>query len=301
MKRSREDVFQVKRTVISSRGEPSGQQQGPGGMSQKLTTNDALAYLKAVKDIFQDKRMKYDEFLEVMKDFKAQRIDTTGVIARVKDLFKGHRDLILGFNTFLPKGYEIHLVTEDEPSPKKPVEFEEAINFVNKIKTRFQDDDHVYKSFLDILNMYRKENKSITEVYQEVAILFQLHPDLLDEFTHFLPDTSGTASIHHAPSGRNFPRRESSIIPTLRPMQGDKKDRTMTSHLDRDRSVDRPDDQDRRRRDKERERRDDRDRRDCGREYKDLEHDRDFEQRPHKRKPAPRTEDSNDVVIFGIS
>ncbi|XP_026443607.1 paired amphipathic helix protein Sin3-like 4 isoform X1 [Papaver somniferum] len=299
MKRSREDVFQVKRTVISSRGEPSGQQQGPGGMSQKLTTNDALAYLKAVKDIFQDKRMKYDEFLEVMKDFKAQRIDTTGVIARVKDLFKGHRDLILGFNTFLPKGYEIHLVTEDEPPPKKPVEFEEAINFVNKIKTRFQDDDHVYKSFLDILNMYRKENKSITEVYQEVAILFQLHPDLLDEFTHFLPDTSGTASIHHAPSGRNFPRRESSITPTLRPMQGDKKDRTMTSHLDRHRSVDRPDDQDRRRRDKERERRDDRDRRDRGRDYKDLEHDRDFEQRPHKRKPAPRIEDSNDALHQG--
>jgi hypothetical protein len=45
------------------------------GAGQKLTTNDALAYLKAVKDIFQDKRDKYDEFLEVMKDFKAQRYD----------------------------------------------------------------------------------------------------------------------------------------------------------------------------------------------------------------------------------
>lgn len=44
-----------------------------GGSAQKLTTNDALAYLKAVKDKFQDKREKYDEFLEVMKDFKAQR------------------------------------------------------------------------------------------------------------------------------------------------------------------------------------------------------------------------------------
>ncbi|KAI7995983.1 putative beta-1,3-galactosyltransferase 2 [Camellia lanceoleosa] len=43
---------------------------------QKLTTNDALAYLKAVKDIFQDKRDKYDEFLEVMKGFKAQSCDT---------------------------------------------------------------------------------------------------------------------------------------------------------------------------------------------------------------------------------
>ena len=46
---------------------------GGGGSAQKLTTNDALAYLKAVKDKFQDKREKYDEFLEVMKDFKAQR------------------------------------------------------------------------------------------------------------------------------------------------------------------------------------------------------------------------------------
>ncbi|KAI8006889.1 Paired amphipathic helix protein Sin3-like 4 [Camellia lanceoleosa] len=45
-----------------------------GASTQKLTINDALAYLKAVKDIFQDKRDKYDEFLEVMKGFKAQRL-----------------------------------------------------------------------------------------------------------------------------------------------------------------------------------------------------------------------------------
>ncbi|KAK8943253.1 Paired amphipathic helix protein Sin3-like 4 [Platanthera zijinensis] len=77
--------------------------------TQKLTTNDALTYLKAVKDIFQDNREKYNEFLEVMKDFKSQRIDTSGVIMRVKELFKEHRDLILGFKTFLPKGYEIKL------------------------------------------------------------------------------------------------------------------------------------------------------------------------------------------------
>lgn len=41
--------------------------------SQKLTTNDALTYLKEVKDMFQDQREKYEMFLEVMKDFKAQR------------------------------------------------------------------------------------------------------------------------------------------------------------------------------------------------------------------------------------
>jgi hypothetical protein len=31
------------------------------------------------------------------------RIDTAGVIARVKELFRGHKELVLGFNTFLPK------------------------------------------------------------------------------------------------------------------------------------------------------------------------------------------------------
>nr|GMC91620.1 paired amphipathic helix protein Sin3-like 2 [Ipomoea batatas] len=128
--------------------------------------------MKEVKDMFQDQRDKYDMFLDVMKDFKAQRIDTAGVIVRVKDLFKGHPNLILGFNTFLPKGYEITLTEEEVVPQKRTVEFEEAISFVNKIKKRFQNDDQVYKSFLDILNMYRKEHKSITEVYQEVNNVF---------------------------------------------------------------------------------------------------------------------------------
>jgi paired amphipathic helix protein Sin3a len=134
---------------------------------QKLTTNDALVYLKAVKDKFQDNRAKYEEFLEVMRDFKSERsvhavplprvvgsisfpvdctlvfmwlwrgaifgcrIDTNGVIIRVKTLFNGYPELILGFNTFLPKGFAIRLQDDKE---KKPVDFVEAINFVNKIK-----------------------------------------------------------------------------------------------------------------------------------------------------------------------
>ncbi|KAJ0244664.1 Paired amphipathic helix protein Sin3-like 1 [Hirschfeldia incana] len=206
MKRIRDGSgSQFRRSLASSRGELYGQSPVPGSgdteeegrgegariatsggdvTSQKLTTNDALSYLKDVKDIFHDQRETYDRFLEVMKDFKAQRIDTRGVIDRVKQLFKGHNDLIYGFNTFLPKGCEITVIEEE---PKKTVEFEEAINFVNKIKIRFKHDEHVYKSFLGILNMYRKEKKEISEVYNEVSILFEGHSDLLEEFTRFLP------------------------------------------------------------------------------------------------------------------
>ena len=36
-------------------------------------------------------------------------IDTMGVINRVSDLFDGHTELIVGFNTFLPPGYKIEM------------------------------------------------------------------------------------------------------------------------------------------------------------------------------------------------
>lgn len=40
-------------------------------------------------------------------------IDTPGVINRVSNLFKGHPDLIVGFNTFLPPGYKIEVHASD--------------------------------------------------------------------------------------------------------------------------------------------------------------------------------------------
>ncbi|KAL4379199.1 hypothetical protein GQ457_02G011470 [Hibiscus cannabinus] len=273
MKRIRDDIYagsQFKRPSGSSRDESYGQNQvlggggdggggerggggsgsgamggmgaGGGGTPQKLTTNDALTYLKEVKEMFQDQKEKYDMFLEVMKDFKAQRTDTVGVIARVKELFQGHNNLIYGFNTFLPKGYEITL-DEEESLPKKTVEFDEAISFVNKIKKRFQKDEHVYKSFLDILNMYRKEHKDINEVYSEVASLFVDHQDLLEEFTRFLPDSSAAPLTQQVPYGRNPTQRyieRSSATPNVRHTQIDKQRRRdrITSHADRDLSVD---------------------------------------------------------------
>ncbi|CAN0924410.1 Paired amphipathic helix protein Sin3-like 1 [Linum grandiflorum] len=232
--------------VVSAGGSGSGvAAAASNGTSHKLTTSDALAYLKEVKDKFQDQKEKYDTFLEVMKDFKAQRTDTAGVIKRVKELFKGHNSLIYGFNTFIPKGYEI-VLDEDETPPKKTVEFEEAMSFVNKIKKRFQNDEHVYKSFLDTLKLYRKDHKDINEVYREVAVLFKDHPDLLDEFTRFLPDNSGTAASQHAAPGPDTNQRSAQHTPTtftLRPIHVDKqlrRDSVATSHIESNHSVEKP-------------------------------------------------------------
>ncbi|CAF3413330.1 unnamed protein product [Rotaria sp. Silwood1] len=299
--------------------------------SSRLKVEDALSYLDKVKNQFALQPQVYNQFLDIMKEFKSQSIDTQEVINRVSTLFHGHPDLIVGFNTFLPPGYKIevshdhpcyiqvthpssrtesiaignnnstynlaittptsttyhsstirqtsNLLNEDNEdvqiknevqqqltnptsqavnalisaasapqipyfgttggfslstktnkqqissnnnnnnnnttnSNGQPVEFNHAINYVNKIKNRFHQNPNVYKTFLEILHTYQKQQKdakespatslttsnnggnnqttflSETEVYAKVAQLFTNHEDLLSEFSQFLPDAT---------------------------------------------------------------------------------------------------------------
>ena len=80
---------------------------------QRLKVEDALSYLDQVKYKFGNQPQVYNDFLDIMKEFKSQSIDTPGVIARVSSLFRGHPELIVGFNTFLPPGYKIEVHSND--------------------------------------------------------------------------------------------------------------------------------------------------------------------------------------------
>lgn len=96
-------------------------QQLPNGVAalsqgQQPILNDALSYLDQVKVRFVHQPDVYNQFLDIMKDFKSQAIDTPGVIDRVSTLFAGHPELIQGFNTFLPPGYRIECGTTDDPN-----------------------------------------------------------------------------------------------------------------------------------------------------------------------------------------
>ncbi|WVO13131.1 hypothetical protein L204_100743 [Cryptococcus depauperatus] len=349
--------------IPPTRPSPTWQPQGGGGGNnlRPLNVRDALSYLDQVKIQFNDQPDVYNKFLDVMKEFKGQVIDTPGVIDRVSTLFRGHPSLIQGFNTFLPPGYRIEcfggegdasgLITVTTPagtvsqipgnfaaaidqrereareaglnavapptdlprdsrtSPTAPfvappaptpgqglpslnalqshltngpspfqggthavrpptnvpavrqasstqtpgplplpphtqhplppsgpstpsaaqflasgglshgnqsvpqaqrsssgggsgagapiLEFNHAITFVNKIKTRFNNDPDTYKQFLEILQTYQRDTRDIDEVYEQVTKLFTNAPDLLDEFKQFLPEngSGGLASM----------------------------------------------------------------------------------------------------------
>ncbi|GAA6009510.1 hypothetical protein JCM11491_003584 [Sporobolomyces phaffii] len=103
-------------------------------------------------------------------------------------------------------------------APPQPqiMEFNHAITYVNKIKTRFAKEPETYKTFLEILQTYQKDGRPIQEVYQQVTALFRDAPDLLDEFKAFLPDTSGeTAQQQPPPSAASPAKQKTGMTKTL--------------------------------------------------------------------------------------
>ncbi|CAI9095273.1 OLC1v1031174C1 [Oldenlandia corymbosa var. corymbosa] len=99
----------------------------------------------------------------------SELVDDLGVIAGLKKLF----------------GYEITVDDEEEGNPNEKIrESELALGFVEKIKKRFESNNHVCNSFLHHLDAYKHGRMSFDEVYREVASLFKYHPDLLSEFTN---------------------------------------------------------------------------------------------------------------------
>ncbi|KAK3377949.1 hypothetical protein B0H63DRAFT_562026 [Podospora didyma] len=185
---------------------------------------DAISYLEKVKDI-EPKQHEY--FLDVMKEFADRKLDTRGVMSEVAKLFHGSPTLIHEFNTFLPTGYKMvveysetdnsavtvrgssplggtrPLYKTGETEQKEPVDFNVALSFVQKVKSRFKETPVIYKRFLEIIQRYQQQGLSITDMYAKVNELFQLAPDLLEGFKEFLPDSATSGDIQDSTDGRN--------------------------------------------------------------------------------------------------
>ncbi|KAG2281402.1 hypothetical protein Bca52824_052622 [Brassica carinata] len=197
---------------------------------KRQSTRDVREYLQIVLDRFPDNREIYDKITKLLKDLRLARVRSTynDVISKVSQLFKEHKDLLLGFNKFLPLGYKITLPKE-QTQRRKP-EFRDAAEFINKVKERLQD-EHSYKSLLEILRKFRENKKSLTEVHHEVCVcVFQLY--------HKKTINTCIILILLSPSSTNSPvkmwvrDRAIKSLPTMR--DSNKKDRIIASHTDSD-------------------------------------------------------------------
>ncbi|XP_052622745.1 paired amphipathic helix protein Sin3-like 6 [Lactuca sativa] len=183
----------------------------------KLTALDAKRYIKVVESRLT--REKYVEFHGILQEFREHSIDVPGVKMKLMKLFNRDEELLLGLNIFLPEDSQIILTQEDEPN-------DPVIQLVQHIKMRLQDENHIYISFLSILNLYRMGKLSANEVHKKVADLFQDHQDLITEFTNFLPQShANSIGIHNT-------RNEHSSSSLTKKRRFWSKEETMASHTE---------------------------------------------------------------------
>ncbi|AEE30498.1 Paired amphipathic helix (PAH2) superfamily protein [Arabidopsis thaliana] len=162
----------------------------------KETFHDVRSYIYSLKESFRDEPAKYAQFLEILNDYSARRVDAPSAVARMTELMKDHRNLVLGFSVLLSTGDTKTTPLEAEPDNNKRIR---VANFISKLKARFQGNDgHVYESFLEILTMYQQGNKSVNDLYQEVVALLQGHEDLVMEFSNVFKRTTGPSGSKSA-------------------------------------------------------------------------------------------------------
>lgn len=68
-----------------------------------------------------------------------------------------------------------------------PITFNDAITFLNRAKERYAHDPATYRQFLELLQRFQREQISIEEVNNQVAVLFHGNEDLVHDFRGFLP------------------------------------------------------------------------------------------------------------------
>lgn len=140
------------------------------------------ALLMEVKERFQNQHYVLNRFRKLLKNFSKRRIDVESLGVEVMKLFKGHHDLIRKYNAFLPDGYQINSDRGD--GVKK---LETAIELVNRVKIRFQNEERVYEKFLEILIRIREERFWLHQLKKDVADLFGNHnEDLFEDFERYI-------------------------------------------------------------------------------------------------------------------
>lgn len=76
---------------------------------QRLIVAEAESFMAQIRLVFRNQPRVYNDFLDIMADYKSKKTNESRVIAQVAILFKGHPELICGFAKFLPAGYNVEI------------------------------------------------------------------------------------------------------------------------------------------------------------------------------------------------
>jgi hypothetical protein len=118
---------------------------------------ELAAFITQVKVVFKDNKEKYNKFLQVIQNFKDQKINTSSYIEIGIKLFKGHPHLLLGFSNFLPDGCKLRL----------PLDYDHQQGYQLAIEDEFLNQVKLGKS---ILSFYKSSRITrLKELMQEAS------------------------------------------------------------------------------------------------------------------------------------
>ncbi|KAF4568489.1 Transcriptional regulatory protein sin3 [Pleurotus pulmonarius] len=85
--------------------------------TSSIDVSGALAYLDSIRDQYRDRAAVYNEFLDIMREFKQGRADRLDVVRRISRLLLESPQHIEGFSAFLPPSVELQISRSDPDRP----------------------------------------------------------------------------------------------------------------------------------------------------------------------------------------
>ncbi|KFY47819.1 hypothetical protein V496_10428 [Pseudogymnoascus sp. VKM F-4515 (FW-2607)] len=86
------------------------------GQERRVTSSEAVSYVKQIQLEFVDQPDIYSTFLHILKDYESKVIGFPGIVTRISELFAGHPNLIQGLNRFLPPRYQTESDSSNGPN-----------------------------------------------------------------------------------------------------------------------------------------------------------------------------------------
>ncbi|XP_010501575.1 PREDICTED: paired amphipathic helix protein Sin3-like 5 [Camelina sativa] len=194
-------------------------------VTPKPTNVDAISYVRSVREAFHDEPAKYREFIMLMKDYN-RGVGLNSVIAKVEELLKDHRNLLLGFSIFLPDGATITIPPEADKArstPSTPIK-EDLDSYLTAVKEAFHDDPRKYDVFSKVLCYIIQHGLlSISGGgIESLEHLLKDHQNLLLRLNNFIPAETQRILHQRAESDDNKRKRIAGFIGKLKArFQGD--------------------------------------------------------------------------------
>lgn len=191
----------------------------PGAQSQQREgdVNYAVNFVAKVKKRFSRQPEKYARFLEVLHEYEEAQMSPDFLMHTVSKLFADHPDLLKELTFFLPPQVQSDVSQHERmamggggsyfggggaaggAAPQTEPDMTLAVSFLNKVHQRFAHEREKYQYFLELLHEYERGQVAPEQVMATVNTLLADHPDLVRDFTYFLPDAKPKTELAAPP------------------------------------------------------------------------------------------------------